>query len=223
MNRAVAYIRVSTHKQGRSGLGMDAQREAITRFAQEAGFEVAAWYDETETGKGVDALERRPQLRRALNNARLLGGPVIVSKLDRLSRDVAFIAGLMVQRVPFLVTELGANADPFMLHIYASISEQERRLISQRTRAALAAARARGTKMGGWRGGPKVDGSLGVRARQDAAAAYAAAVRPILAKLRDGGMTLRQIVAEVEQRGIRTPRSGRWTAGLVHRLLGAAA
>ncbi|WP_319944200.1 recombinase family protein [Mesorhizobium sp. AR10] len=95
-------------------------------------------FTEVETGKGADALDRRPQLTAALALARQARCPVVVAKLDRLSRDVAFIAGLMVQRVPFIVAELGADGDPFMLHFYAALAEKERRLIPERTKAALA-------------------------------------------------------------------------------------
>jgi DNA invertase Pin-like site-specific DNA recombinase len=102
-----------------------------------------------ETGKGADALERRPKLNAALARARKLKGPIIVAKLDRLSRDVHFISGLMQHKTPFIVAELGADTDPFMLHIYAALAEKERRLISERTKAGLAAARKRGTKLGG--------------------------------------------------------------------------
>jgi DNA invertase Pin-like site-specific DNA recombinase len=101
-------------------------------------------------GKGADALDRRPQLAAAIKAARKLGGPVIVSKLDRLSRDVHFISGLMVHRVPFVVTELGADVDPFVLHLFAALAQKERALISQRTKAGLAAAKRRGAKLGGW-------------------------------------------------------------------------
>src|SRR6185312_11929585 len=103
---------------------------------------------EAETGKGVDALDRRPQLAAALAAARAAKCSVLVSKLDRLSRDVAFVSGLMAQRVPFMVAELGRDADPFMLHLYAALAEKERRLISERTRAALAAKKASGAKLG---------------------------------------------------------------------------
>ena len=144
----VAYIRVSTARQQRSGLGLEAQQEAIARFCELEGYRVAATFTEAETGKGHDAMERRPKLAAAIEEAKGYGCPVIVAKLDRLSRDVAFIAGLMARRVPFIVTELGPNADPFMLHIYAAIAEQERRLISERTRAALQAAKARGVRLG---------------------------------------------------------------------------
>ena len=116
--RIVVYIRVSTGRQGRSGLGLDAQRAAIARFAEAHGLRVAGEHVEVETGKGsADVLDRRPQLAAALAAARKLKCPVVVAKLDRLSRDVAFIAGLMAQRVPFVVAELGPDVDPFMLHI----------------------------------------------------------------------------------------------------------
>ena len=136
MQQAVAYYRVSTARQGRSGLGIDAQKDAVRRFAEANGFAVVAEFTEIETGKGADALDRRPQLAAALATGRARKCPVLVAKLDRLSRDVAFVAGLMAQRVPFLVAELGADADPFMLHLYAALAEKERRLISERTKAA---------------------------------------------------------------------------------------
>jgi DNA invertase Pin-like site-specific DNA recombinase len=130
MTSAVAYYRVSTQRQGRSGLGIEAQRAAVARFAEAEGMIILQEFTEIETGKGADALDRRPQLNAALALARQTKCPVVVAKLDRLSRDVAFIAGLMVQRVPFIVAELGADADPFMLHLYAALAEKERRLIS---------------------------------------------------------------------------------------------
>ena len=142
MERAVAYYRVSTKQQQRSGLGIEAQKAAVARFTEAEGMQIIAEYVEAETGKGADALDRRPQLAAALSAARAAKCPVIVSKLDRLSRDVAFISGLMAQRVPFIVAELGADADPFMLHLYAALAEKERRLISERTKAALAAKKA---------------------------------------------------------------------------------
>jgi DNA invertase Pin-like site-specific DNA recombinase len=148
MRQAVAYIRVSTGQQGKSGLGIEAQREAIARFAAAEGCELLAEVIEVETGKGADALDRRPKLAEALGIARKAKAPVVVAKLCRLSRDVAFISGLMAQRVPFVVAELGADADPFMLHIYAALAEKERHLISDRTRAALAAKKAQGAALG---------------------------------------------------------------------------
>ncbi len=117
MQPVVAYYRVSTERQGRSGLGLDAQRERCAVFAAGNGMEVADAFTEVETGKGSDALDRRLQLAAALAAARRLRCSVLVAKLDRLSRDVHFIAWLMASRVPFLVVKLGADVDPFMLHI----------------------------------------------------------------------------------------------------------
>src|SRR6185437_7785115 len=107
MQSAVGYLRVSTEEQGRSGLGLEAQKEAIASFAECEGFTVTSWFDEVETGKGTDALERRPKLASALRAAKKERCPVLVAKLDRLSRDVHFISGLMSERVEFIVTSLG--------------------------------------------------------------------------------------------------------------------
>jgi DNA invertase Pin-like site-specific DNA recombinase len=123
------------------------QRAACARLAETEGVEIAAEFVEVETGKGSDALDRRPQLAAALEAARKAKCPVVVAKLDRLSRDVHFISGLMSRKVPFVVAEL-PGADPFLLHIYAALAEQERRMISARTKTAMAAAKARGVKLG---------------------------------------------------------------------------
>jgi DNA invertase Pin-like site-specific DNA recombinase len=151
MRAAVAYVRVSKPMQGRSGLGLEAQQAAIRAFCTQHNYRIEAEYREVETGKGADALDRRPELAAAMKSARKLGkggkataAPVIIAKLDRLSRDVHFISGLMVQRVPFIATDLGPDVDPFMLHIHAAVAEKERGRIAQRTKEALAAAKARG-------------------------------------------------------------------------------
>ena len=216
----VAYLRVSTSKQGASGLGIEAQREAIARFAEAEGMTVTSWIAETETGKGSDALDRRPLLRAAMVEARAMGAPIVVAKLDRLSRDVAYISALMAQGVPFIVSELGADADPFMLHVYAALAEKERKMISERTRLALAAKKAAGARLGGYRGGPAPDASAGLAARQAKAAAFAADVAPIARDLRDQGLSLRAIAAALDARSVRTPRGGRWTAKAVANVLG---
>jgi DNA invertase Pin-like site-specific DNA recombinase len=149
MKSAVAYTRVSTAEQGRSGLGLEAQRAAIEAFAAREGITVSGWFSECQSGKRVsDTLSERPQLRAALEASQAAGGLVLVSKLDRLSRDVHFISGLMAHKVPFVVAELGLDVDPFMLHLFAALAEKERSLISQRTKAALAALKARGVKLG---------------------------------------------------------------------------
>lgn len=220
--RAIAYLRVSTERQGKSGLGLDAQRLLIARFAETEGYDIAAWIEEVETGKGSDALDRRPKLRAALAEARQFHCPVIVAKLDRLSRDVAYIANLMAQKVPFIVTELGADVDAFMLHVYAALAEKERRLISERTVAALAAAKARGKVLGGYRGGPVPDSSAGVEARQAKASGYAETLKPLLLEMQVRGLSLRKMIVELEARGLRTA-TGRttWSATAVSRLLAA--
>jgi DNA invertase Pin-like site-specific DNA recombinase len=177
----VAYYRVSTARQGRSGLGLEAQREAVGRFAAAEGFEIAQEFVEVETGKGADALNRRPQLIAALADARRRKCAVVVAKLDRLSRDVHFISGLMAERVQFIVAELGADVDPFILHLFAALAEKERAMIATRTRDALRRAKARGVKLGG----PKL-----AQARKDAVKAieanaerHAANVLPIIREI----------------------------------------
>src|SRR3954470_10871356 len=187
MESAIAYLRVSTQRQQRSGLGIEAQRVTITRFAEAEGLSIIAEFVEAETGKGADALDRRPELAAALAAARAAKCPVIVSKLDRLSRDVAFISGLMVQQVPFIVAELGPDADPFMLHLYAALAEKERRLISERTKAALAAAKARGRTLGGNRGHLPAVVQRAAAARIAAADRRAADVAPVIQDLHRAG------------------------------------
>jgi DNA invertase Pin-like site-specific DNA recombinase len=144
----IGYVRVSTAQQGKSGLGIEAQKQALERFASAEGFDLIKVYVEVETGKGSDALDRRPQLAAALADARRQRCPVAVAKLDRLSRDVHFISGLMSHRVPFLVADLGPDVDPFIVHLFAALAQKERALISKRTTEALAAAKARGTVLG---------------------------------------------------------------------------
>src|ERR1700734_1927130 len=143
MKNAIGYLRVSTREQGRSGLGLAAQRHDIEGFAAREGFQVNSWYQDIQTGAGKDALLLRRGLAAALKDARAARSPLIVSRLDRLSRNVHFITGLMEHKVHFIVAALGRDCDNFTLHIYASLAEQERKLISERAVAALARARER--------------------------------------------------------------------------------
>lgn len=220
-SKAVSYIRVSTAQQGKSGLGIEAQRETIARFCEAEGIEIIAEHVEVETGKGSDALARRPMLSEALAEAKRNDCPVVVAKLDRLSRDVAFISGLMAKRVPFVVAELGADTDPFVLHLFAALAEKERALISARTRSALAAAKARGTKLG------NPDITTARKAAHDAiranADAFAANVLPVIREVQATGASLRQIAAALNARGIPTARGGRWAATQVRDYLRRAA
>ena len=222
MRSAVAYYRVSTKQQQRSGLGIEAQKAAVARFTEAEGMQIIAEYVEAETGKGADALDRRPQLAAALSAARAAKCPVIVSKLDRLSRDVAFISGLMAQRVPFIVAELGADADPFMLHLYAALAEKERRLISERTKAALAAKKASGSRLGNPTNASDA-ARIGRLTQQTEADRFAMRILPIVHSIQSArplGMV--SIAQELNERGIRTARGGRWHASSVRNLMARA-
>src|SRR5664280_1704605 len=188
----IGYARVSTARQGRSGLGLAGQQEALVRFAVTEGYELVHVFVEVETGKGADALNKRPQLAAALAEARKRKCPVSVAKLDRLSRDVHFISGLMAHRVPFLVVDLGSDVDPFILHLFAALAEKERAMIASRTKAALAAAKSRGVKLGG----PKLAEArkVAVAAIKSMATRHAANVLPVIREVqRTGTMTLRNI------------------------------
>jgi DNA invertase Pin-like site-specific DNA recombinase len=219
--KLVGYVRVSTSQQGRSGLGIEAQRQTLERFAAAEGFELGRVFVEVETGKGSDALDRRPQLAAALNEARRQRCPVGVAKLDRLSRDVHFISGLMAHRVPFVVADLGPDVDPFILHLFAALAEKERSLISARTKAALAAAKTRGVILGG----PKL-----AQARKQAVASnkaladrYAANALPLIREIqRAGAKSLHAIADALNARGITTPRGGQWYAKSVSNVLARA-
>src|SRR6202165_2614942 len=219
MESAVAYYRVSTKQQQRSGLGIEAQRATVTRFAEAERLTIVAQFVEIETGKGADALDRRPQLAAALAAARSAKCSVLISKLDRLSRDVAFVSGLMAQRVPFIVAELGRDADPFMLHLFAALAEKERRLISERTKAALAAKKAAGAALGNPHNLIQA-GSLGravlIERAEDLAHRLAPAVRLVRS---EGATTLRSIAQALNRRGIRSPRGGTWHPSSVANLL----
>jgi len=206
MRPAIAYIRVSTARQGKSGLGLEAQQAALARFAEAEDFEILQTFSETESGKHDD--DKRPALADALSAARNHGAPIIVAKLDRLSRDVHFISGLMKHKVPFIVAELGADTDPFMLHLFAALAEKERALISRRTKDALAAARARGVKLGGLN-------AKGI-ANQQTAADFADQLRPIFDEL--AGLSARQAAARLNERGIKTAAGAQWHAVQVIRV-----
>jgi DNA invertase Pin-like site-specific DNA recombinase len=213
---AVAYLRVSTGQQGKSGLGIEAQRAA---FAAAEGMTILAEHVEVETGKGADALDRRPVLAAALAAAKKAKVPVIVAKLDRLSRDVAFISGLMAHKVPFIVAELGADADPFMLHLYAALAEKERAMISQRTRAALAAKKAQGTLLGN-RTNLADARARGIATNQAKAGAFARNVLPVIREVQAGGATSFQAIAKaLNARGMRAPRGGDWQPTTVRNII----
>lgn len=212
---AVGYLRVSTAQQGRSGLGLEAQREAVRAFAEREGYKVSAWFTEIESGKGADALDRRPKLAAALRAARKARCPVVVAKLDRLSRDVHFISGLMAERVEFIVTELGRQADPFVLHVLAALAEKERLRISETTKAGLKAAKRRGQKLGAHAKPRAVvlrSARKGAAVMRQQAQERAEGLRwSVEAALREG-VTLRRAADLLNAKAVASPGGGRWTA-----------
>lgn len=214
MKQYVVYKRVSTEDQGKSGLGLAAQDRDIGLFLE--GFtdipcEVLAEFTDVETGKADD----RPRLADALALARKTGATLLVAKLDRLSRKVSFIAQLMDDpKITLRVAQM-PYADKFQLHIYAALAEQEREFISARTKAALAEAKARGTKLGGLR-----DKTMKRNAAvQTNAAARARKVAGIVCPLRDAGKPLREIAEHLNRAGVATARGGQWQASQVKRVL----
>jgi DNA invertase Pin-like site-specific DNA recombinase len=206
MKTAIAYIRVSTQKQGKSGLGLEAQQALIQRFADQEGFQIVQSFTEVQSGKDDD--QKRPQLNAALEAARKVKAPVIVAKLDRLSRDVHFISGLMKHKVSFIVADLGADTDPFMLHIYAALAEKERRMISDRTKQALASAKAKGVQLGGLR-------DYGRELKQ-AAVERAKALEPIFAEL--AGKSAHEIARILNARNVATATGKPWSPMTVIRV-----
>ena len=214
MSGLVSYLRVSTAQPGKSGLGLEAQRAAVTKFAADNAMHILAEFVEVETGKGADALDRRPQLATALKVARKNKCSVAVAKLDRLSRDVHFISGLMSHKVPFVVAELGPNVDPFTLHIYAALAQQERLMISQRTRVGLAAAKARGTNK---KGEPLVLGNAELaKANRTAALDRAETLRPeFVAAIT---MSAHKVADALNSRKVETPTGRPWSAKTVLRV-----
>lgn len=215
--RYVGYYRVSTKSQGDSGLGIEGQKAALLTFLNGGNWSLVGEFTEIESGRDGG----RPQLAAALAHCRLMGATLLIAKLDRLSRNMAFLANLMESKVPFVCCD-NPHATRFTIHILAAVAEHEAEQISARTKAALAAAKARGTKLGGYRGGPVPDGALGVAALQARSKAFAARVRPTVEALRAEGKSLRQIAADLTQQGIPTPRpGGAWTASTVRRVIGA--
>lgn len=216
----VAYIRVSTAKQQISQLGLEAQRAAVQAYAAAGGHTIVAEYVEVESGKRAD----RPQLAAAMAACRLHRATLVIAKLDRLARNVAFIAGIMDAGIDFLATD-SPFASRLTLHILAAMAEHEAAAISARTKAALAAAKARGVKLGNPNGaaallaGCREAAAASAASRRAAAADRAAAVRPLLKQLRaEGIVTARAAAAELNRRGVPAPSGGVWYAQQVRRV-----
>lgn len=214
--RYVAYYRVSTQRQGRSGLGLDAQREAVKNLL--AGSQsLLAEYTEIESGRKSD----RPKLNEALAACRLHKAVLIIAKLDRLARNVAFVSNLMEAGVEFQAVDF-PQANRLTIHILAAVAEHEARLISERTRSALAAAKQRGTKLGGFKGraGTCTDCEKARNVRISRAEDRAIDLLPIIGQFKaEGKNSLSSIARSLNQSGIAASRGGRWSASQVKRVL----
>ncbi|MBT0664209.1 recombinase family protein [Geobacter pelophilus] len=208
----VGYIRVSTAKQGASGLGLEAQRKAINDYLNGGSWELIAEYVEVESGK----LNERQELQKAFKHCQVTGATLVIAKLDRLSRDSHFIGSVMKSGIEFVACDMPA-ANKFTIHILAAVAEHEREMISQRTKAALQAAKARGKTLGNPgnlnQHAAAMGRVLGVQARQGKANDFAGSLSPIIQDYTNQGMSLNQMARELNNRGILTARGkqGSWT------------
>lgn len=218
--KVVAYYRVSTSAQGRSGLGLDAQRLAVSQFCGGRGCDMVGEFVEVESGK----LDARPELARAMHLAKVTGSTLVVAKLDRLSRNVAFLAALQDSGARFLAADM-PEANELTVHIMAAVAQAERKAISRRTKEALAAAKARGVKLGNPNGAAALisadkGNTASVAAIKAGAERFAADLEPIVADImRSGTTSLRTIAAELNRRGIVTRRGGAWHPATVRDLI----
>jgi DNA invertase Pin-like site-specific DNA recombinase len=222
VNKYIAYYRVSTQKQGLSGLGLEAQQEAVARYLGGGAAKLIGEFIETETGKGADALAKRPQLRTALEACRKSGAKLLIAKLDRLARNVHFITGLMEaakgngrNAVKFVACDM-PEANDLTIHIMAAFAEHEAKRISERTKDALRAAKARGKRLG-------VAGAANlqpnIEMRQLAADGFACKLRGQLEGFRLRGLSQRQMVAELNTLGIRAANGGEWSLIQLQRVI----
>lgn len=212
--RFVAYYRVSTEKQGRSGLGLEAQRTAVEAFLNGGSWKLVAELTEIESGKRAE----RPKLVEAVKAAKKHRATLVIAKLDRLSRNVAFIANLMEAGVEFVAADM-PHANRLTVHILAAVAEHEREMISQRTRAALAAVKSRGVQLGN-RSNIEVAQARSRQARMIQADQFASNILPVVLQIKGAGVqTLSGIAETLNARGLRTARGGEWQAVQVKRVL----
>lgn len=210
----VAYYRVSTQKQGINGLGMDAQKETVRQFLINGG-ELVGEFVEVETGKGANALNRRPQLAEALALCKKRGARLLIAKLDRLARNVHFISGLMESKVKFVACDM-SEANDLTIHVMAAFAEYEAKRISQRTKEGLAAAKARGVLLG-------VGGAGNLRRniseRRESANQNASKLKPVILGFRAQGLSQRAMVGALNSIGLSAPRGGEWSLVQLQRIL----
>lgn len=211
----IAYYRVSTQKQGQSGLGLEAQKETVLRYLNGGNWELVNEFTEVETGKGADALAKRPQLRAALEACKKQKATLIIAKLDRLARNVHFVSGLIESGVEFVAADM-PQANKTMLQIHSVMSEWERDQISARTKAALAAAKARGVVLGA-AGAQNL--KRNIEERQAEADAFAQKLKGVVEGMKARSLSQRAMVAELNNLGIKTAQGGEWhKTGLVRLL-----
>jgi len=211
----VAYYRVSTQRQGASGLGLDAQRQTVTKYLSERAKTTVDEFVEVESGKGRNALEKRPQLRLALEMCKKTGATLLIAKLDRLARNVHFVSGLLETGVDFVAADM-PNANKVMIQMYSVMAEWERDQISERTKAALAAAKARGVVLGA--SGPANLKTCNDQ-RQQKAREFRSRLSPVLDGMVTQGLSRRAIVCRLNDLGIKAPMGGAWSLGQVQRFL----
>jgi DNA invertase Pin-like site-specific DNA recombinase len=210
--RFVAYYRVSTMRQGQSGLGLEAQRESVSRFIEQQNGELIQEFTEVETGKGKNALSKRPELAAALETCKRHRAELVIAKLDRLARNVHFISGLMETGIEFVAVD-SPTKDKFRLHLEAVFAEEEARRISVRTREALAACKARGVKLG-------ANGKVLAEKQKKEALGFALSLSETIEEIRqDGHKTVSAISNELNLRGIPSARGGKWSPQTTHRML----
>ena len=204
-SKVIAYYRVSTQRQGASGLGLDAQRAATNAYVQSNSADLVEEYIEVESGRKSG----RPKLTEALCACRRSGATLLIAKLDRLARNVHFISGLLEADVRFVAIDM-PNADRFILHVYAAMAEEEARRISERTKSALRAAKVRGVELG--KNGKKL-----ALQHADEAKKFSRTVGPAISRLKDQGMSLRKIADRLNSDKVPSYSGGKWHAATVQR------
>ncbi len=214
----ITYYRVSTQRQGVSGLGLDAQRATVEQYLLGSARMSIGEFIEVETGKGANALEKRPQLRLALEACRKTGAVLLIAKLDRLARNVHFVSGLMESRVKFVACDM-PEANDLTIHLMAAFAEYEAKRISERTKEALAAAKARGVVLG-------ATGPANLKRcnnqRQQKAEEFRQRIRPVLEGMAAQGLSRRAMVVRLNELGIKAPMGGTWSLGQLQRLVYAS-
>lgn len=220
--KLVGYYRVSTQRQGQSGLGLEAQQAAVEAYGKQTGCTLVASYTEVESGKRAD----RPELARAIAHAKRAGATLVIAKLDRLARNVHFVSGLMESGVEFVACDL-PNASKLTLHIHAAVAEDELRNISERTKVALQAAKARGKKLGGHRDGSHVftdadrrkAQAIGAKTKSEQVRERESDLAVEAQRLQGEGLSLAKVAAHLNDAGHRTKTGLPLTATHVHRIL----